>query len=78
VPSSELTAAQTWIQSRNGAIRRIPSGDGGTVKVIVSAGGLSRQSSLRNEQPGEYDEAVVGLVTELQAALADGRARPSR
>jgi hypothetical protein len=76
--SPELTDAETWIHSRNGAIRRVPSGDGGTVKVIVSAGGLSRQRNLQNEQAGEYDELVVGLVAELKAALENVRIRPCR
>jgi hypothetical protein len=76
--SPELTDAETWIHSRNGAIRRVPAGEGGNVKVIVSAAGLSRQKHLQNEQPGEYEELVVALVSELKAALANGRLRPCR
>jgi hypothetical protein len=76
--SSELAEAENWIRSRNGAIRRVPWADGGRCKVIVSAGGMSRQSNLQDEQPGEYDDVVVGLVLELKTALGDARLRPCR
>ncbi len=75
---SELQDAQAWIHSRNGVIRRVPGGSDGAVKVIVSVGSLSRQSSLQSEQPGDYDALVVTLVAELKAALADIRLRPCR